>query len=97
MNIHRVCGPPEISSHLADRGDHPLLYQFEGDRIEIHCRHWHSPTYGHLVTKTRFPNSSTTPSHPGGTTVVDPNSSTIAGPATRAPRPRFPRSQTGLA
>src|SRR5262245_21116065 len=87
----RVRGAHQGHPHLAhDRGER-LAQHLERDRIHHHRR-------AHPFTRSnrKFPCTSTTPRQPGGTTVVAPNSSTIAGPTMTASPGSRSRSHTGL-
>jgi hypothetical protein len=82
----RVRGAHEGDAHLAHDRHEGLAQDLERDGVD------HAAS---VRSRIRLPWSSTSPAQPGGITVVAPNSSTMAGPARRAPSGSFSRSHTG--
>src|SRR3972149_11379298 len=78
--------------HVTARGNNELLDPLEGDEIDSAGRRVHD---NHQLSMRRLPQRSTPASQPGGTTVVLPNSSMIAGPRSAASAPKRSRSYTG--
>ena len=73
----RVGGPHQVDAHLADDRDERLPHDLQGDGITLRRRSRLAPVAG-CRSRRR-------PRQPGKTTVVEPNSSTIAGPCEPAP------------
>src|SRR5262249_11047059 len=77
-----IAGAIEVIMHLLDQARDLVAENLDGDSVPAHA----------CGSRTRLRKPSTCPRHPGATTVVASNCSTMAGPAMTAPMPSRSRS-----